>query len=62
MNENKKSRISQLEKNIDSLNKTTGVIYIGHIPWGFEDKGIKKYFQQFGKITRIIVPRSRQVI
>jgi nucleolar protein 15 len=39
----------------------TSVIYIGHLPWGFEDKGIQKYFEQFGKITRILVPRSKKV-
>jgi nucleolar protein 15 len=60
-NYNKNSRLSKLEKNIEAISINTGVIYIGHLPWGFDDKGIKKYFQQFGKITRIMVPKSKKV-
>jgi nucleolar protein 15 len=60
-NTNTKSRISKLEKNIESMSNNAGVIYIGHLPWGFDEKGIKKYFQQFGAITRIMVPKSRKV-
>lgn len=59
---NKNSRLSKLEKNIEAININSGVIYIGHLPWGFDDKGIKKYFQQFGKITRIMVPKSKKVV
>jgi RNA recognition motif-containing protein len=62
--EYKKSRMKNLEKNIEILeaNDTkTGVIYIGHLPWGFDEVGLKKYFEQFGKITRILVPRSSKV-
>jgi RNA recognition motif-containing protein len=40
----------------------TGAIYIGHLPWGFDEKGVKKYFAQFGNITRIMLPRSQKVI
>jgi nucleolar protein 15 len=61
---NKGARIKSLEKTIETLEAndlTTGVIYIGHLPWGFDDVGIKKYFEQFGKITRILVPRSKKV-
>jgi len=48
-----------MNKNINS-NLNTGVIYIGHLPWGFEEKALKKYFNQFGEITRLIVPRSKK--
>ena len=37
---------------------TTGVVYVGHLPWGFIDSTLKKYFSQFGNITRIISPKS----
>ena len=63
-NGNKKSRYNAVEKNIEaleSMDRNTGVIYLGHLPWGFDDVGIKKYFEQFGKITRILVPRSKRV-
>ena len=60
----KLTRHKRAEKNIEALEvgeKNTAVIYIGHLPWGFDDTGIQKYFEQFGKITRIIVPRSKKV-
>ena len=43
-NHNRKSRMAKLEQNIESLSITAGVVYIGHLPWGFNDNGIKKYF------------------
>lgn len=55
-----KTRIEKTQAVVDNLstpsNKTA--IYVGHLPWGFGDVEIKKYFQQFGEITRIIVPKS----
>jgi nucleolar protein 15 len=53
---NKKHEI-QNEEGISS-NPSTGVIYVGHLPWGFLDDNLKKYFSQFGNITRIISPKS----
>ena len=53
---NKKREI-QNEEGISS-NPSTGVIYVGHLPWGFLDDNLKKYFSQFGNITRIISPKS----
>ena len=53
----KKGREIQNEEGIES-NPSTGVIYVGHLPWGFIDATLEKYFSQFGKITRIISPKS----
>ena len=53
----KKGREIQNEEGIVS-NPSTGVIYVGHLPWGFIDATLEKYFSQFGKITRIISPKS----
>ena len=53
----KKGREIQDEKGIVS-NPSTGVVYVGHLPWGFIDSTLEKYFSQFGKITRIISPKS----
>ena len=55
-NINKKREI-QSEKGIKTQ-PSTGVIYVGHLPWGFIDSTLKKYFSQFGNITRIISPKS----
>ena len=52
-----KGREIQNEKGITSPT-STGVIYVGHLPWGFIDSTLKKYFSQFGNITRIISPKS----
>ena len=53
----KSKREIQKEEGIEGQN-TTGAIYVGHLPWGFEDSNLKKYFAQFGPITRIICPKS----
>ena len=53
----KKVREIQNEEGISSQ-PTSGVVYVGHLPWGFIDSTLKKYFSQFGTITRIISPKS----
>ena len=55
-NSNKKREI-QNEEGIKTQ-PSTGVIYVGHLPWGFIDSTLKIYFSQFGNITRIISPKS----
>lgn len=59
-----KSRAALTQAAIEQIEnpQLTGVIYVGHLPWGFEEEGLKKYFQQFGEVKRLIVPRSSQVI
>ena len=53
----KKGREIQKEEGL-APNPSTGVVYVGHLPWGFVDSTLKKYFSQFGNITRIICPKS----
>ena len=55
-----KTRIEKTQAVVDDLSSPSNkaAIYVGHLPWGFGDVEIKKYFQQFGEITRIIVPKS----
>ena len=55
--EKKNRREIQNEEGISSK-PNTGVVYVGHLPWGFIDSTLKKYFSQFGNITRIICPKS----
>ncbi|XP_003738982.1 MKI67 FHA domain-interacting nucleolar phosphoprotein-like [Galendromus occidentalis] len=40
--------------------KERGVIYVGHIPHGFYEDELRKYFSQFGEVTRVRVSRSRK--
>jgi len=38
-----------------------GVVYISHLPWGFEEQPMKEYFKQFGAIKRLKISRSKKV-
>lgn len=38
----------------------TAVLYVGHLPTGFEEAGLRSFFSQFGQITRVQVSRSRK--
>ena len=57
---NPKSRLQKTQEAIESLTKPkkTSVIYVGHLPWGFDEKALYKYFSQFGTINRLYNPRS----
>ncbi|XP_043103994.1 MKI67 FHA domain-interacting nucleolar phosphoprotein [Puntigrus tetrazona] len=39
---------------------SSGVLYVGHLPRGLFEPQLKSYFQQFGKVTRIRVSRSKK--
>ncbi|XP_066146693.1 uncharacterized protein [Euwallacea fornicatus] len=41
------------------LSESRGLIYIGHIPHGFYEEEMAKYFKQFGKVTNMKLCRSR---
>ena len=58
----KKTRVQKTQEAIESLTKPkkTCAIYVGHLPWGFDEKALYKYFTQFGNITRLYCPRSLQ--
>ena len=38
-----------------------GAIYVGHIPHGFYEEQMKKYFSQFGTVTGVHMARSTKV-
>jgi len=37
-----------------------GIVYIGHLPKGFEEKELEKFFGQFGSIEKLRVSRSKK--
>lgn len=39
---------------------TPGVIYVGHLPRGLFEPQLRAYFQQFGKVLRVKVSRSKK--
>ena len=46
----------------DDSSDKPGVIYVGHIPRGFYEPQMSKYFSQFGKVNRLKLSRSKRVI
>ena len=36
-------------------------MYLGHIPHGFYEEEMRKYFSQFGRVTRLKLSRSKKV-
>ena len=53
-------RTQKLENVVEAQDITTGVLYVSHLPWGANESLLKKYFEQFGKIERYILPRSKE--
>ena len=39
----------------------SAVVYLGHIPHGFYEEEMNKYFSQFGTVTRLKLARSKKV-
>ncbi|XP_065198060.1 MKI67 FHA domain-interacting nucleolar phosphoprotein-like [Sycon ciliatum] len=37
-----------------------GVIYVGHVPRPFVERGLVKFFSQFGEVTRVKLARSKK--
>lgn len=40
---------------------TPGVIYVAHLPVGLSEPELKSYFEQFGKVLRLRLSRSKKV-
>ncbi len=38
----------------------TGVIYVGHLPYGFVEDGLRDYFSQYGAVLRVKLMRSKR--
>ena len=56
----KLKRLSAAFKAEAPVKSDTAVLYIGHLPTGFEEAGLRSFFRQFGSITRVQVSRSRK--
>lgn len=50
-------RLKQQQKKI---NDKRGIVFIKHLPHGFFEEQLKNYFEQFGKVTRLRLGRSRR--
>jgi len=57
----KANRLEEMEAKADKEPvEPRGVIYVGHIPDGFMEPQMKKFFCQFGKVTRLRISRSKK--
>ena len=54
----KKDVHTQSSNNEDASNKPSTVIYLGHLPVGFEEREITVFLNQFGNVKRCRVSRS----
>jgi hypothetical protein len=52
---------SSAEGNAKSGAKEAGVVYLGHIPFGFFEAEMRKFFAQFGTVLRIKLARNYKV-
>uniref|UniRef100_A0A6B2LJT4 RRM domain-containing protein n=1 Tax=Arcella intermedia TaxID=1963864 RepID=A0A6B2LJT4_9EUKA len=54
--------VEQKKKKVTEIKATDprGVIRLSRLPWGFEEWQMKKYFSQFGHVTRIKLCRSKR--
>lgn len=54
----KKKKIST--QNLKKSSSESKVVYVGHIPHGFYEKEMRKFFSQFGDVKRIKLFRSQK--
>ncbi|KAJ0005732.1 hypothetical protein NQD34_015626 [Periophthalmus magnuspinnatus] len=57
-----KKKVQEAKKNKSSkgIRLTPGVIYVGHLPQGLFEPQLKAYFEQFGKVLRLRLSRSKK--
>lgn len=55
-------KLPKADSNVSKKSKKAkkGVIYIGRLPDGFEEKELSKYFNQFGEITNVKLARNKK--
>jgi len=58
--EKMKKQIKALKTGGDEEGQDRGVIYLGHIPYGFFEDQMKGFFGQFGDVTRLRLSRSKK--
>jgi RNA recognition motif-containing protein len=60
----KKTKANRLAEMAEAADKEPreprGVVYVGHIPEGFAEPQMRKFFSQFGKVTRLRLSRSKK--
>ena len=57
-----KSKSKSSTTKTQGVDNGRGVIYIGHLPFGFFEDQLRGFFSQFGTITRLRLSRNKKVI
>eukprot|EP00347_Sterkiella_histriomuscorum_P006444 403352753 len=52
-------RFNKLKVKASDVNKKA-IVYVGHLPKGFNEKQLKGFFEQFGSISKIRLSRSKK--
>lgn len=52
------SRFNKLR--LPAVNNKNAVVYVGHLPKGFNETELKKFFTQFGDVSKLRVSRSKK--
>nr|ACQ58935.1 MKI67 FHA domain-interacting nucleolar phosphoprotein-like [Anoplopoma fimbria] len=57
-----KKKVQEAKKNKSSKggHLAPGVVYVGHLPHGLFEPQLKSYFEQFGKVLRLRLSRSKK--
>lgn len=62
--EQKTAKASRTSTRFAALGKEekseTGLVYVGHLPYGFVEEGLKQYFEQYGDVLRVKLMRSKK--
>merc|ERR1712008_210538 len=58
--EKKRTKANRFTEELQEAKWDRGVIHLAHIPDGFHEKEMNKFFNQFGTVTRIRLARSKK--
>lgn len=58
--EHGKTKKKSKKKKAKEFSNSPGVVFLKHIPYGFFEPQMRKYFEQFGRITRLRLARSKK--
>jgi nucleolar protein 15 len=53
-------KAERFQKATEDATEETGLIYVGHLPYGFVEDGLKEFFTQYGDVTKVKLMRSKK--
>merc|ERR1712131_347619 len=55
-----KKKVQGVKRNPKGPRLSPGVVYVSHLPNGLFERELKEYVEQFGKVTRLRLSRSKR--